>query len=162
MFIHKIFDIYSVGIETAGSAKSEATINAISGQVARELQTRLLEIAGEADPIRRGESELEVDRSNFRRNDANPGSASGRCRHPDHRVAPAEVLDDVLDLVRDLDLGWVCEPGDYPALNNAIEVISKLPREQIEVKKSQVLATAKLRFNVSAQLEALVNKRTFQ
>lgn len=70
-FIHKIFDIYSVGIETAGSTKSEATINAISGQVARELQARLLEIAGEADSITPNESELPPRRSNFHRNDTN-------------------------------------------------------------------------------------------
>ena len=50
-FIHKIFDIYSVAIETAGSAKSEATIHAIARHTARALQTRLLETSASTDPV---------------------------------------------------------------------------------------------------------------
>src|SRR5690606_3543526 len=46
---HKLFDIYSVGIETAGSAESEATINAISRHTAQALQSRLLQTSAIAD-----------------------------------------------------------------------------------------------------------------
>jgi len=50
-FIHKIFDIYSLAIETAGSVKSEATIHAVTRHTALALQVRLLEASASAGPI---------------------------------------------------------------------------------------------------------------
>src|SRR5690554_3240613 len=50
-FIHKIFDIYSLAIETAGSVKSEATIHAVTRHTAHALQVRLLEASASAGPI---------------------------------------------------------------------------------------------------------------
>lgn len=55
-FVHKIFDIYSVAIETAGSSKSEAVINAISRHTARALQSRLLESSASADLVIQSET----------------------------------------------------------------------------------------------------------
>ncbi len=66
------------------------------------------------------------------------------------------------EIVLEHKLGWVCEPGDYNALNNILESISQIPREQIARKKSEVLATAKRHFNVVEQLQSLVKKGVFQ
>ena len=66
------------------------------------------------------------------------------------------------DIVRELLLGWVCEPGDYAALNQTIDAILQMPHEALEHKKLQVLETARKEFDIKKQLDDLAAKGAFQ
>ena len=65
------------------------------------------------------------------------------------------------DIVRENNLGWVAEVGDFDDLNAKLREISTLGKSQIASMKKQVFETASREFNLDAQMAGLIEKRVF-
>ncbi len=66
------------------------------------------------------------------------------------------------EIVDELQLGWVCEPGDYARLNAIISEVASEPRQEIESRKIKVFEAAQSHFDIGGQMEDLLKKRAFQ
>ncbi|MBK0369614.1 glycosyltransferase family 4 protein [Flavobacterium agrisoli] len=64
-------------------------------------------------------------------------------------------------IVKENNLGWIAQVGNFESLNNALIEISKTGKETIQIMKQKVFDTAKKRFNLDFQIKYLINKKTF-
>lgn len=64
-------------------------------------------------------------------------------------------------LVRENNLGWVADVGDFDNLNVVLKEISKTGKSQIQTLKKQVFESAENNFNLDFQIKELINKGVF-
>jgi glycosyltransferase involved in cell wall biosynthesis len=64
-------------------------------------------------------------------------------------------------IVRENNLGWVAEVGDFDSLNSTLIEISEIGKNQIQLMKKQVFIHATLNFNLDNQMKTLINKDLF-
>jgi glycosyltransferase involved in cell wall biosynthesis len=65
------------------------------------------------------------------------------------------------NVVRENNLGWVAEVGDFKDLNTKLNEISALDKSQISVMKKRVFETAGREFDLDAQMTSLIAKGVF-
>lgn len=65
------------------------------------------------------------------------------------------------DIVRENDLGWVAEVGDFDDLNAKLREISSLDKAKISEMKKRVFETAGREFDLDAQMAGLIEKGVF-
>ena len=64
-------------------------------------------------------------------------------------------------IVRENNLGWVAEVGNFESLNSSLVEISKTGKESIETMKKQVFDCAEKNFNLDFQIKELIKKDVF-
>lgn len=64
-------------------------------------------------------------------------------------------------IVRENNLGWVAEVGNFESLNSSLVEISKTGKESIETMKKQVYDCAEKNFNLDFQIKELIKKDVF-
>ena len=65
------------------------------------------------------------------------------------------------DIVKENNLGWVAEVGDFKALNEKIIEISKLDKTKLDLIKKEVFNKSKTAFNLDNQMRFLLNENVF-
>ncbi len=65
------------------------------------------------------------------------------------------------DIVKENNLGWVAEVGDFKALNEKIVEISKLDKTNLDLMKNEVFIKSKTVFNLDNQMQFLLNENVF-
>jgi glycosyltransferase involved in cell wall biosynthesis len=64
-------------------------------------------------------------------------------------------------IVRENNLGWVAQVGNFESLNSSLKEISKTGKSEIQTMKSTVFDTAEKHFNLDFQIKDLINKEAF-
>ncbi|MBC7847582.1 MAG: glycosyltransferase family 4 protein [Flavobacterium sp.] len=64
-------------------------------------------------------------------------------------------------IVKENNLGWIAEVGNFESLNTALIEISKTGKEPIQMMKQKVLDYAESHFNLDFQIKDLINKESF-
>lgn len=64
-------------------------------------------------------------------------------------------------IVKENNLGWVAQVGNFECLNTAITEISKTGKNQIQTMKKQVFKCAEKEFNLDLQIKNLIDKDAF-
>jgi glycosyltransferase involved in cell wall biosynthesis len=64
-------------------------------------------------------------------------------------------------IVRENDLGWVAEVGNFESLNASLIEISKEGKDKIQTRKKQVFEYAENNFNLNFQIKGLIEKGVF-
>jgi glycosyltransferase involved in cell wall biosynthesis len=64
-------------------------------------------------------------------------------------------------IVRENNLGWVAEVGDFDSLNSTLIKISEIGKNKIQLMKKEVFIHATLNFNLDNQTKTLINKDLF-
>jgi glycosyltransferase involved in cell wall biosynthesis len=64
-------------------------------------------------------------------------------------------------IVREINLGWVANVGDFESLNTTLIEISKTGKIPIQKRKKQVFESAESNFNLDFQIKELINKGVF-
>ncbi|PZX95280.1 glycosyltransferase WbuB [Flavobacterium aquariorum] len=64
-------------------------------------------------------------------------------------------------IVKENNLGWVAQVGNFESLNTALIEISKTGKEPIQMMKKQIFEYAKNHFNLDFQINDLINKEVF-
>ena len=64
-------------------------------------------------------------------------------------------------IVRENNLGWVAEVGDFANLNASLVQISKTGKLKIDDLKKQIFNHAQIHFNLDLQMKQLIEKRVF-
>ncbi|PVX45899.1 glycosyltransferase involved in cell wall biosynthesis [Flavobacterium sp. 103] len=64
-------------------------------------------------------------------------------------------------IVKENNLGWVAQVGNFESLNTALIEISKTGKEPIQMLKKQVFDYAENHFNLDFQIKNLINKEVF-
>jgi glycosyltransferase involved in cell wall biosynthesis len=64
-------------------------------------------------------------------------------------------------IVKENNLGWVAEVGDFKALNEKIVEISKLNKSNIDLMKNEVFIKSKTVFNLDNQMQFLMKENVF-
>jgi glycosyltransferase involved in cell wall biosynthesis len=64
-------------------------------------------------------------------------------------------------IVRDNNLGWVAEVGNFESLNNTLIEISKEGKDKIQTRKKQVFESAENNFNLNFQIKGLIENGVF-
>jgi glycosyltransferase involved in cell wall biosynthesis len=64
-------------------------------------------------------------------------------------------------IVRENNLGWVAEVGNFESLNSSLVEISKTGKESIETMKKQIFDCAEKNFNLDFQIKELIKKDVF-
>lgn len=65
------------------------------------------------------------------------------------------------EIVRENNLGWVAQVGNFESLNIAIKKISKIGKSEIQTMKKRVFKSAEDNFNLDFQIMELINKGVF-
>ncbi len=65
------------------------------------------------------------------------------------------------DIVNENNMGWIAPVGDYKALNKQIEILSKLPKNELNKMKSDLFYQSKTSFNLDKQIADLLSKQVF-
>lgn len=65
------------------------------------------------------------------------------------------------NIVRENNLGWVANVGNFESLNASLQEISKKGKSEIQTMKKQVFAVAENHFNLNFQIKNLINKGVF-
>lgn len=64
-------------------------------------------------------------------------------------------------IIRENNLGWVSEVGNFASLNTTLIGISEIGKEQIQVMKKQVFVQATQNFNLDNQMKELIGEKAF-
>jgi glycosyltransferase involved in cell wall biosynthesis len=64
-------------------------------------------------------------------------------------------------IVREINLGWVANVGDFESLNTTLIEISKTGKIPIQKRKKQIFESAESNFNLDFQIKELINKGVF-
>ena len=64
-------------------------------------------------------------------------------------------------IVKENNLGWVANVGDFERLNSSLKEISNTGKSEIQIMKSKVFETAKKYFNLDFQINILIAKGVF-
>jgi glycosyltransferase involved in cell wall biosynthesis len=64
-------------------------------------------------------------------------------------------------IVKENDLGWVADVGNFESLNAILIEISNVGKESIQKMKNQVFESAEMHFNLDFQIKNLINKNVF-
>jgi len=64
-------------------------------------------------------------------------------------------------IVKENNLGWIAEVGNFESLNTALVQISKTGKNQIQTMKKQVFDYAENHFNLDTQIKDLIDKEAF-
>lgn len=64
-------------------------------------------------------------------------------------------------IIRENNLGWVSEVGNFASLNTTLIGISEIGKEQIQVMKKQVFVQATQNFNLDNQMKELIGEKVF-
>ena len=64
-------------------------------------------------------------------------------------------------IVKENNIGWVAQVGDFKSLNITLIEISKIGKSEIQTLKKQVFESAENNFNLDFQLKELINKSVF-
>lgn len=64
-------------------------------------------------------------------------------------------------IVKENNLGWVANVGDFESLNTALITISEIGKETIQLMKKQVFECAESKFNLDFQMKKLINNGVF-
>jgi glycosyltransferase involved in cell wall biosynthesis len=64
-------------------------------------------------------------------------------------------------IVEENELGWVAQVGNYDDLNNKIQLISKLKKEELNLMKKRIFITSHATFNLDNQIIDLINSDVF-
>lgn len=65
------------------------------------------------------------------------------------------------NIVREYQLGWVGNVGDFESLNSSLAEISNIGKSEIQAMKSMVFETSKKYFNLDFQIKTLITKGVF-
>lgn len=65
------------------------------------------------------------------------------------------------NIVREFNLGWVAQVGNFQSLNTSLKEISKTGKNEIQMMKKQVFDTAEKNFNLDFQIKELIEKAVF-
>lgn len=65
------------------------------------------------------------------------------------------------NIVREFNLGWVANVGDFSSLNSSLIKISETGKKEIQTMKKQVFDVAEKNFNLDFQIKNLINKGLF-
>ena len=65
------------------------------------------------------------------------------------------------NIVREFNLGWVAQVGNFESLNTSLKEISKTGKSEIQMMKKQVFDTAEKNFNLDFQIKELIEKAVF-
>jgi len=65
------------------------------------------------------------------------------------------------DIVNENNMGWIAPVGDYKALNNQIEILSQLQKNELNKMKSDLFYLSKTSFNLDKQIADLLSKQVF-
>ena len=63
--------------------------------------------------------------------------------------------------MRQNNLGWVAEVGDFKSLNSVLVEISKTGKDEIQMMKKQVFDYAEENFDLDSQIGELIKKDVF-
>jgi glycosyltransferase involved in cell wall biosynthesis len=64
-------------------------------------------------------------------------------------------------IVKENNLGWIAQVGNFESLNNTLIEISKIGKEPIQMMKKKVFDYAESHFNLDFQIKDLINKGNF-
>lgn len=64
-------------------------------------------------------------------------------------------------IVKDNNLGWVANVGNFESLNIALKEITKIGKSEIQTMKLKVFESAEHKFNLDFQIKELINKDVF-
>jgi glycosyltransferase involved in cell wall biosynthesis len=64
-------------------------------------------------------------------------------------------------IVKENNLGWVANVGDFESLNSSLIEISNTGKSEIQMMKKNVYETAEKLFNLDFQIKNLINKNVF-
>lgn len=64
-------------------------------------------------------------------------------------------------IVRENNLGWVAQVGNFESLNSTLIEISKTGKSEIQIMKTTVFESAEHKFNLDFQIKELINKGVF-
>ncbi|HWS59820.1 MAG TPA: glycosyltransferase family 4 protein [Flavobacterium sp.] len=64
-------------------------------------------------------------------------------------------------IVKENNLGWVANVGDFESLNSSLTEISNTGKREIQMMKKNVYETAEKLFNLDFQIKNLINKNVF-
>jgi glycosyltransferase involved in cell wall biosynthesis len=64
-------------------------------------------------------------------------------------------------IVRENNLGWVAQVGNFESLNSTLVAISKTGKIEIQRMKTEVFESAEHKFNLDFQIKELINKGVF-
>lgn len=65
------------------------------------------------------------------------------------------------NIVREFNLGWVAQVGNFESLNTTLFEISKIGKSEIQTMKKQVFDCAEDNFDLDFQIKELINKGVF-
>ena len=65
------------------------------------------------------------------------------------------------NIVKEFNLGWVAQVGNFQSLNTGLKEISKTGKSEIQMMKKQVFDTAEKNFNLDFQIKELIEKAVF-
>ena len=65
------------------------------------------------------------------------------------------------NIVQKNNLGWIAEVGDFSELNNQINEIAKLSKNELHLKKKSVFEKSKQVFNLDIQMQKLLIEKVF-
>ena len=64
-------------------------------------------------------------------------------------------------VVKEHNLGWIAQVGDYSDLNEKLRCISKLDKLELDVMKKRVFESANANFNLAKQVNYLIEQKVF-
>ena len=64
-------------------------------------------------------------------------------------------------IVKENNLGWVAQVGNFESLNIALKEISKIGKRDVQTMKKEVFDSAEHKFNLDFQINELINKGVF-
>ena len=64
-------------------------------------------------------------------------------------------------VVKENNLGWIAQVGDYSDLNEKLRSISKLDKSELDVMKKRVFESANANFNLAKQVNYLIEQKVF-
>ena len=64
-------------------------------------------------------------------------------------------------VVKENNLGWIAQVGDYSDLNEKLRCISKLDKSELDVMKKRVFESANANFNLAKQVNYLIEQKVF-
>ena len=64
-------------------------------------------------------------------------------------------------IVKENNLGWIAQVGNFESLNTALIEISKTGKEPVQTMKQKVYDFAESHFNLDFQIKDLIHKNTF-
>lgn len=65
------------------------------------------------------------------------------------------------NIIREFNLGWVANVGDFESLNSSLVEISKIGKSEIQMMKKKVFDAAEKNFNLDFQIKELIEKGVF-